>query len=205
LHNIDFRKYSSKLSNTEQQSVEEKAKEAFERYFELENILNFQETESYFNYPEIITDAAQAAAASNAMCIECNLGYDPIPNMIEMLEDKGFRVVEIDASASFNGLKADTGNQKVIVLRKTNPDFDIVRKRFTALHELVHHALQFPDNMDPKAQEKLCHSFASALLYPTNMALKEMHKICLHFYQNELVLIKKRREISLPAIIWHCN
>jgi Zn-dependent peptidase ImmA (M78 family)/transcriptional regulator with XRE-family HTH domain len=200
LQNIDFRKFGSKLSNTEQQSVEEKTKEAFERYFELENILNFQEPVSYFKYPEIITDAAQAAAAANALRIDWNLGYDPIPNVVEMLEDKGYRVVEIDAPSSFDGLKADTGIQKVIVLRKTSPEVDIVRKRFTALHELAHHALRFPETMDPKAEEKLCHSFASALLYPAEMALKEMHKNRFHFYQNELVLIKERWGISFPAI-----
>lgn len=83
---------------------------------------------------------------------------------------------------------------------KTGPEVDIVRKRFTALHELAHHALQFPENMDPKAEEKLCHSFASALLYPMDMALKEMHKNRFHFYQNELVLIKERWGISFPAI-----
>jgi transcriptional regulator with XRE-family HTH domain len=40
LSNIGFRKYSSKLSSIDLVSVQERAKEVFERYFELENILN---------------------------------------------------------------------------------------------------------------------------------------------------------------------
>jgi len=49
---------------------------------------------------------------------EWDLGYDPIPDVVEMLEDKGYKVVEIDAPNSFDGLKADMGIQKVIVLRQ---------------------------------------------------------------------------------------
>jgi len=62
LTNVDFRKYSSKLSKTEEAAVEEKSKEAFERYFELENILSFNETTSYFVYPYIISNAKDGVA-----------------------------------------------------------------------------------------------------------------------------------------------
>jgi len=105
----------------------------------------------------------------------------------------------LNAPNSFDGFKADVGDKKVIVLRKTNPDDDIVRKRFTALHELAHHALKFPENISEKEEEKLCHTFASALLYPAEMARKEMQKERFHFYQNELQLIKERWGISFSA------
>lgn len=98
-----------------------------------------------------------------------------------MLEDKGYKVIEVDALNAFDGFKADVGDIKVIVLRKTNPNDDIVRKRFTALHELAHHALRSPENMNEKEEEKLCHSFASALLYPAEMARKEMQKRTVSF------------------------
>jgi Zn-dependent peptidase ImmA (M78 family) len=188
------------LSKTEQDSIEEKAKEALERYFELENILNLMEPVSYFKYPVIIANAKEAGEAAKAMSKEWNLGYDPIPDVVEMIEDKGYRVAEIEAPDSFDGLKADTGVQKVIVLRKSSPGDDIVRKRFTALHELAHHALTSPEDIKPKSKEKLCHSFACALLYPEDMARKELHKDRFHFYQNELILIKERWGISFPAI-----
>jgi Zn-dependent peptidase ImmA (M78 family)/transcriptional regulator with XRE-family HTH domain len=200
LTNVDFRKFSSKLSKTDQEAVEEKAKEAFERYFELENILNLKEQASYFEYPSIVSNAKEAEEAAHALRKEWDLGYDPIPDVVEMLEDKGYKVVEIDAPNSFDGLKADMGIQKVIVLRKSSPDDDIVRKRFTALHELAHHALTFPEGIEPKIEEKLCHAFASALLYPEDMARKDLNKDRFHFYQNELVLIKERWGISFSAL-----
>lgn len=197
--NLGFRKYSSKLSPTEEESVKEKAKEVFERYFELDKLLNVEDDHHYFIYPQVITSPEEAENAAIQLRKEWDLGYDPIPDVVEMLEDKGYKVVEIDAPTSFDGFKADVSDKKVIVLRKTNPDDDIVRKRFTALHELAHHALTFPENISEKEEEKLCHAFASALLYPAEMARKEMQKQRFHFYQNELQLIKERWGISFSA------
>jgi Zn-dependent peptidase ImmA (M78 family)/DNA-binding XRE family transcriptional regulator len=197
--NIGFRKFSSKLTPTQEESVKEKAKEVFERYFELENILNLEDDCQYFEYGKIINTPEDAEDAAITLRTSWNLGYDPIPDVIEMLEDKGYKVIEIDAPKGFDGFKADAGSRKVIVLRKTLPDDDIVRKRFTTLHELAHHALKFPTNISAKEEEKLCHAFASALLYPAEMARKEMHQDRFHFYQNELQLIKERWGISFSA------
>ncbi len=200
LTSIDYRKYRSKLSKIEEEAVEEKAKEVFERYFELENILNLNEDVNYFIYPEVVSDVKEAEEAAKALRKEWDLGYDPIPDVVEMLEDKGYKVAEIEAPSSFDGLKADSGAHKVIVLRKALPNNDMVRKRFTALHELAHHSLTFPEGIEHKEEEKLCHSFACALLYPEDMARKDLHKDRFHFYQNELILIKERWGISFSAL-----
>ena len=129
---------------------------------------------------------------------------------------KGTPVVDIplplmqqvwDAPDGFDGMKAYVGKRKLIVLNKTkNPESDdIVRKRFTALHELAHHALTFPDGIIHKEEEKLCHIFASAVLYPEDMARKELHKDRFHFYEKELVIIKERWGISFAAIFQRAN
>jgi len=194
--NIDFRKYSTKISNGEEETIQEKAKDIFERYFELEQIVNLPDEAQFFQYPYIISTPDEAEAAAKALRKEWNLGYDPIPDVVEMLEDKGYKVVEIDAVESFDGFKADVGPHKVIVLRKTDETQDIVRKRFTAIHELAHHALIFSENLTQKEEEKLCHTFASALLYPEDMARKELHQNRFHFYERELLLIKERWGLS---------
>jgi len=116
LKNMDFRKYGSKISKTEQEFIEEKAKEALKRYLELENILNLNEFVSYYNYPTKISTAQETEKAANELRKEWNLGYDPIPDVVEMLEDKGYKVLEIEAPVSFDGLKAFTGTLRVIAL-----------------------------------------------------------------------------------------
>lgn len=201
LANVSYRKYSSRLSRAEQVSVEEKAKEGFERYFELEEVLNLPEKEQYFNFSKTIATPEDAEGAAKALRSEWKLGYDPIPDVVEMLEDKGYKVIEIDAPDAFDGLKATINGKPVIVLRKRHTDNeDVVRKRFTALHELAHHALKFSESLAEKEEEILCHAFASAVLYPEDMARNELHKDRFHFYQKELVLIKERWGISISAI-----
>lgn len=201
LNNISYRKFNSKVSKGEQIAVEEKAKEAFERYLELESVLNFEDKREYFVYNKIVQNANDAEKAAKELRKNWKLGYDPIPDVVEMLEDKGYKIVEIEAPEGFDGLKADIDEAKVIVLKQNKtPNEDVVRKRFTALHELAHHALKFPDNISEREEENICHAFACAVLYPEDMARRELHKERFHFYQNELVLIKERWGISFPAI-----
>jgi len=201
LTNVSYRKFVSKISKNEQASVEEKAKEVFERYYELEALLNFDEKPEYFIYDKVIQYADDAEGAAKELRKRWKLGYDPIPDIVEMLEDKGYKVIEIDAPNGFDGMKADIDGKKAIVLKQNkSSNEDVVRKRFTALHELAHHALEFSKNLSDREEENLCHAFACAVLYPEDMARKELHKDRFHFYQNELVLIKERWGISFPAV-----
>jgi Zn-dependent peptidase ImmA (M78 family)/DNA-binding XRE family transcriptional regulator len=201
LNNVEYRKFTTKVSKVAQSSIEEKAKSVFERYFELEDILGIKDKAEYFSFDKTIHHPADAEEAAKALRKEWNLGYDPIPDVVEMLEDKGYKVVEIDAPDGFDGLKASIHGEQVIALKKSgHVGEDVVRKRFTALHELAHHALKFPKEISQKEEERLCHAFASAVLYPEDMAKKELHKERFHFYEKELVLLKERWGISIAAI-----
>lgn len=118
LKNVDYRKYSSKLSKIEQLSVEEKAKENCERYLELEHLINPNEKSEYFVYDKVIETADDAENAAKKLREDWKLGYDPIPDVVEMLEDKGYKVIELDAPDGFDGMKADVDGKKLIVLKK---------------------------------------------------------------------------------------
>ena len=200
LHNPDYRKHSSKISSTQKAAIEEKSRNVLEKYFELENLLNFDEKPDYFKFDREITTADDAVEAANELREKWNLGYDPIPDIIAMLEDKGYKVIEIDAPKNFDGLAAEVDGLKVIVLNGALYTGNNCRKRFTALHELAHQSLEFPNEMEHKVEEKLCHIFANAVLYPSEMAEKELHYERFHFFENELVLIKERWGISISAI-----
>ena len=201
LKNISYRKYSSKISKAEQISLEEKAKENCERYLELEHLINPNEKPEYLTYDKIIENADDAETAAKKLREVWSLGYDPIPDVVEMLEDKGYKVIELDAPDGFDGMKAEVDGKKIIVLKKyAKQGEDVVRKRFTALHELAHHSLKFSTKLTDKEEENLCHTFACAVLYPADMAKKELSKDRFHFYQNELVLIKERWGISFAAV-----
>jgi Zn-dependent peptidase ImmA (M78 family)/DNA-binding XRE family transcriptional regulator len=207
LEDVEFRKNATKLSKLDDLSIREKVKDNFERYFELEEILHLNEKNDYFVFDRIIKSPKDAEDAANQLRIVWNLGYDPIPDVVEMLEDKGYKVIDIDAPEGFDGMKAVILDHKVIVLKKSKDieKEDVVRKRFTALHELAHHALKFPDDIGHKVEEALCHVFACAVLYPEDMARKELHKERFHFYEKELIIIKERWGISFSAIFYHAH
>ena len=200
LSGVDFRRYTSKLNKTMRDSIEAKAKDAFERYNELENLLGIRDTVTEFTFREIVTSLADSEKAAKSLRKQWNLGNDPISDVVELLEDKGYKIIEIDAPDGFDGMKATYKDKRLIVLRKTLPGSDVVRKRFTTLHELAHHNLKFSEELDEKEKEKLCHAFASAFLFPEDCAKKEFDKERFHFYEKELVLLKEKWGISISAI-----
>ncbi len=202
LINLDYRKHSSRISATQKTAIEEKSKNLLEKYLELENLLNLDEPPQYFHYDKVIYTADDAEAAASQLRDEWELGYDPVPDVIAMLEDKGYKVLEIDASKSFDGLSAEVNGLKVIVLNGSFFEGNNTRKRFTALHELAHHSLIISDQIDHKVAERLCHMFASAVLYPEEMARRELHSERFHFFENELILLKERWGISISAIFY---
>lgn len=197
LQGIEFRKKISRLSKTAEVAVIEKARAFLERYLELEHLLQLSIPVSEFQYETPVRNAADAEAAAEALRRQWNLGYDPIPSVIEMLEDQGFKVLEVDADDAFDGLKALVQGHRIIVLNKKH---NAVRKRFTALHELAHHSLPFAAQLEEKDVERLCHTFASAVLYPAAMARTEMAQERFHFFLQELELIKERWGISIAAL-----
>lgn len=207
LEEVEFRKYSTKLSKHDDNAIRHRAIEYFERYFELEEILQLNDKSDYFVHKNEIRNHEDAEAAAKELRRKWNLGYDPIPDVVEMLEDKGYKVVEFDAPEAFDGMKAKIDSKRAIVLRKTKDltQDDIVRKRFTALHELAHHALKFSEEIGHKEMENICHTFASAVLYPEEMARKELHRERFHFYEKELIILKERWGISFSAIFHRAN
>ncbi len=84
-----------------------------------------------------------------------------------MLEDKGYKVIELDAPDGFDGMKADVDGKKIIVLKKSmKQGEDVVRKRLTALHELAHHSLQFSKKFPEKEIEEV-ENFKTKIFFKT--------------------------------------
>ncbi|MBV6426345.1 MAG: hypothetical protein KIPDCIKN_00857 [Haliscomenobacter sp.] len=197
LEHVDYRKKSS-MSKTQQVAVEQQCTEMLNRYLSLElAVQDIKAVQDFvFARPVLMQDDAEEAAEQ--LRRDWDLGDDPIPNVVAMLEDKGYKVIEIETDSDFDGLKAHAGAARIIGLNKNITDS--CRKRFTALHELAHHVLLFPSDMPERAKERLCHCFAGAVLFPKEQALEAMHQGRFHFYLPELVLLKEYWGISIAAI-----
>ena len=131
---------------------------------------------------------------------EWKLGLAGIVNVIDLLENHGVKVIEIDAPESFDGMSSLV-NEKfhVVILNKA---FSVERKRFTALHELGHLVLRFPKSIDKKQEESFCHLFASEMLVPEPELKRILGKARKDISYQELRAIQLGYGISCDAIMY---
>ena len=197
ISNVAFRK-KSKLSRREEDRIRYRAQDFLQKYIELEEILNLPHSyDNPVSNREIHSDADIEAAAKEIRQ-KWNLGEAPINQLTELLEDKGFKVLEVDTDPDFVGLSgfADGLNVPVIAVAA---DSDCVRKRFTLAHELAHLLLDFSHS--DQNHEKLCHAFAGALLLPEQAIREEFGGERKKITEWELKKLKGMYGISMQAIM----
>lgn len=201
LGNILYRKQKA-LSVKDEESILEKVRDYVERYLELEDILALP---NEFNNPLSdfkIERKSDVERAANFLREKWQLGDKPIPNLVEMLELKGIKVVLLDVVDAFDGLAAftSTGVPIIVVNRKGK---SIERLRFTIIHELAHLLLGLDIvKNDHKTEEEWCHFFASCFLMPTLVFVRMMGGGKRSYvYMNELQKIKEYFGISIRAIV----
>lgn len=193
---FDFRK-KSKLSKKEEEKIGFQTREFLQKYIEIERVLDISqqadmpvERRKIHNYDDI-------ERAARDIRQNWNLGDAPINQLTELLEDKGFKIFEVDASDNFIGLSgvAEGVNIPVIAVFKEG---DLVRKRFTIAHELAHLLLDFSDCQEGN-HEKLCHAFAGAFLLPEEVIKEELGEHRKKITQWELKKLKGVYGISMQA------
>lgn len=198
IENVEFRK-KSKLLVKNVKAIKQKVTDFVERYLEVEQFLNIETnfTNPIAGFP--INSNNDIEEAVNIIRTEWNLGYNAIPNIIDILEDKQIKVVEIAAPEEFDGFSgwAD-GKIPIIVINK---DYTIERKRLTSLHELGHLLLQLSNDFSQREKERFCFHFAGAMLIPQKTFIKEVGEHRSHFSQPELIAIKETYGISIQAIM----
>jgi len=198
IENIEFRKKNNLLVK-EANSIKEKVTDSISNYIELEQFLNLA---SVFINPlkDIpISTGEDVETAVNTLLNFWKLGFNALPNVVELLEDKEIKVIEIDDNEKFDGLSGWASNTIPVIV--INKNFPIDRKRLTALHELAHLLLVFNDNIDQKQKEKYCHRFAGAMLIPKETFIQEVGVSRKDISIPELIAIKESYGISMQAIM----
>ena len=194
LGQIDFRKKNN-LTKNEIEQIKIKTRDKVERYLQAENLLGISKK---FNNPisrKQIKEVGRAEEMAEIVRSEWGLGINPISNVIEMLEEHGVKVIEVEASDKFDGLSTYVDEIPVAVI---NENFPVERKRFTALHELGHLLMNLKFDSD-KEGEKACHRFAGALLFPESEVRKILGDKRKNIALGELVAIKEEYGISAQA------
>ena len=153
-----------------------------------------------YTAPYRVNDMDDAESAAAAVRAAWNLGNDPIPNMVELLEERGIKVLNLSLPERVDGLgcqvSRDEGADVPVVVCSTVKSLE--RQRFTVAHELGHIVLEVSNDVH---EEKACHRFAGAFLAPREELLREVGRRRRSFGLAELVEVKRIFGISAAALV----
>ena len=174
LKEVEYRKHS-RLPKKVLNQIEGDVIEQIERYLELEEFLPVSPIESFSlpaGLPEHIENYDEIETISGKIRQAWQLGSNPIPDLIDTLEERGIKVFRSNAlhGNKFDGLAARVNGTPVIVVGR---DWPGDRQRFTLAHELGHLALagRLAEHLD---EELAAHRFAGAFLAPASEVVKEL-------------------------------
>lgn len=162
---LSFRRKTT-LGVGRRQMIEEKARDFFARYLELEELLNARIPYQPPFPGEVIARVEDVERFALALRSRWNLGTDPIPNLQQFIELKGIKVHQVESDdPAFDGFSCEANGEPVIVVASWLGRH-VPRKRMTLAHELGHVVLPVPEDLSETDQEKMVKPFASAFLMP---------------------------------------
>lgn len=204
LEGVDFRKKAG-ASTREEATIEARTIHMLERYLAIEDLLHLRSVdwEQPRSAPHPVADLRDAEDAARSVRDDWGLGNDPIPQLSELLEERGVKVLSLDLN-DIDGLAAkvrrkDRDAARVIVIRRSTWS---ERKRFTLAHELGHMVLKVGHGLD---EEKAAHRFAGAFLVPADVLRAEVGASRSSISIGELVALKERFGVSLQALTYRCK
>ena len=194
---VDYRK-KSKLSKGDENAIFEEVKDTAERYLEIEDTLGVSMRFDYnLNDIEVSTrmDVKRVVARIRQ---DWNLGVGPLSNVIDLLENHGLRVIEIEAPDAFDGMCVFVGEKKPVIV--LNKHYTVERKRYTALHEFGHSVMRMSDSLSQKEKEGLRNYFAGEMLLSSDV-LHQIFGIRVNtVFLNEVGRLQTQFGISIDAI-----
>ena len=131
------------------------------------------------------------------------MGYEPVPNLVELLEERGIKVIALRLT-TVGGLAARarrTGLAPVPFVVVNAHDWG-ERQRFTIAHELGHIVLDVARGLDG---ERVAHRFAGAFLMPAEALWLEVGKRRSTLALGELLALKRVFGVSIQALTHRCR
>jgi Zn-dependent peptidase ImmA (M78 family)/DNA-binding XRE family transcriptional regulator len=204
LEGVEFRK---KLggSTREDAAIEARTIYLLERYLAVEDLLQMRSVdwERPRSAPHPVQDLRDAEDAARSVREDWGLGSDPIPQLAELLEERGIKIISLDLD-DIDGLAARVQRKgrdaaRVIVVKRGTWS---ERKRFNLAHELGHMVIDAAPGVD---EEKAAHRFAGAFLIPADPLRAEVGSNRTSISIGELVSLKERFGVSIQAIAYRCK
>lgn len=176
---FEFRK-KSKLGKKAVERIKIMAQQRIEKYVEVERLLN-EEIGCKVNFSHLVVhNRNDARVIANKLRQEWNMGIGPISNAINLLENHGVKVIEVEEDPElFDGTSSMVDGIPVVVLNANAGDSSdpkhhntYERRNLTLFHELGHQLMNITDDINDKEKENICNAFASEFLIPSEMFIK---------------------------------
>jgi len=151
----------------------------------------------------VVHELSEAEQGALGLRIHWGLGLDPIPNLVEPLEERGIKVLAMDLPA-IDGLTARVRRDKgepasVIVVNQADWGG---RQRFTVAHKLGH---MVPDVAPKLNNEKAAHRFAGTFLMPAETLRAAIGRHRKSMGWGELFELKRVFGVSVQALTYRCK
>ena len=185
--------------------VETEVLEWIERYLQIETVLDLDSAE--WQCPVAKLRRLNRAAGAEKLAADVrdawNIGFDPIPNMTELLEEKGLKVLTValpDRVSGFTCLVKRRNGESDLPVIVANDQFSLERRRLTLGHELAHRLID-NNSLSDKEEEKAATVFAGAFLMPAEHLLDEVGKHRHALGYKELIDLKHLYRVSGAALL----
>ena len=205
LEDLKFRK-NALTSKRDEARVEATVLAQLERYLAIEDILHLSSARwdepRDAPYP-VLRDPIEADRAADSLRRHWGLGHEPIPDLVELLEEWGVKVFTFPLG-SVGGLAARAGRpgHLPVPLIVVNAEDWGERQRFTISHELGHIVLTVAPKLNA---ERVAQRFAGAFLMPAEMLWLEVGKHRSAIAVGELLALKRVFGVSMQALTRRCR
>ncbi len=200
LKNIRYRKHAD-MPERHLEEITAKILDQIERRVELESLFTASRVQlfSIKKLPKTVNHIDEVEKLADHVRAQWNLGLDAIPDLIDIFEEEGIKIFEIDNEQypKIDGLCADVNGMPVMVVGNQRPGD---RQRFTLAHELGHLLLdsRLADDLDI---EDFCNRFAGAFLLPKKALINILGQHRNAIEPRELSLLKEEFGISMTSIL----
>lgn len=201
LEDVDFRKKSA-TTKKEIAQVQAQVIRRLEKYLTIEEVLGLSSVawDKPREAPYPVHELSRVDWVANKLRDQWDLGDDPIPDMVELLEERGIKILAVVLPDKVGGLTAKVRTNRqvlpvVVVNNKHNGD----RQRFTLAHELGHMVMVVDASIK---DEDAANRFAGAFLMPADVIWAEVGRHRHDIGWAELFDLKSLFKTSVQAITY---
>jgi Zn-dependent peptidase ImmA (M78 family)/DNA-binding XRE family transcriptional regulator len=191
-------RHHTRLGAKAKTALEARIQDRVERFLEAESLFpERQRPGRRAGLPERrVRSLAAVERAAEALRDAWRLGRDAIPNLTELLEERGVKVIAVEGLEGFDAVTFWADDERPVIAVSSDVPGD--RQRFNLGHELGHLVMKVSGDLD---EEPAAHRFAGAFLVPRETALAVLGPHRGGFTVRELELLKGEFGLSMQAWI----